>query len=64
MQLFFVDDRRRTLTPPLTRALGAQQILIGDDVGPVVCARVMHAHQHLRKASERGEDFERLPRQT
>ena len=29
------------------QALRAQQVLVGDDVRPVVLARVVHAHQHL-----------------
>jgi hypothetical protein len=46
----------------LARMGGAQQLLVGDDVGPVVLAGVVDAHQHLGPARQGGQHLQRLAR--
>ena len=46
----------------LAVAAAAQQILVGDDVGPVVAARIVDAHQQLAPAVQRRQHFEGLAR--
>ena len=41
---------------------GAEQLLVGDDVGPVVLAGVVDAHQHLGPPGQRGQHLQRLAR--
>ncbi len=45
---------------PLSVALGAEQVLVFDDVGPVVLAGVVHAQHHLAAAGDGGQGFQRL----
>ncbi|MNP23038.1 hypothetical protein D3C76_1157320 [compost metagenome] len=40
----------------------AQQVLVGDDVGPVVAAGVVHAEQYLAEARQRGQRLDGLRR--
>ncbi|EXI65255.1 MAG: hypothetical protein AW08_03303 [Candidatus Accumulibacter adjunctus] len=49
--------------PALAVAAAAEQVAVGDDVGPVMPARVVHADQDLRPPRQCGEHFERLLRQ-
>ncbi|KFB74411.1 MAG: hypothetical protein AW09_000285 [Candidatus Accumulibacter phosphatis] len=64
MQPFVVDEFRHALPPRLARTpAAAQQVAVGDDVGPVVLTRVVHADQHLRPAPQHREHFQRLLRQ-
>ncbi len=39
-----------------------QEILVGDDVGPVMATGIVHAEQHLAEARQRGQGFEGLRR--
>ena len=60
MKLIIVHHRRHTRLALLTHPFGAQQIFIGDDIAPVVLARVMHAHKNVRPAAKHRQHFERL----
>ncbi|CRM86005.1 hypothetical protein [Pseudomonas sp. 22 E 5] len=44
----------------LTFVLVTQQVFVGNDVGPVVAARVVYAQQDLAEACQAGECFQRL----
>ncbi|TLD46937.1 MAG: hypothetical protein FAZ92_00786 [Accumulibacter sp.] len=51
---------RHSLPPSLAAAAAAQEVAVGDDVGPVMPARVVHADQDLRPPRQHGENLERL----
>ena len=63
VQLVFGHLSFRTRTPALAVVGGAQQIAVGYGVRPVVAAGVVHAHQHLAPAPQRGQGLQRLLRQ-
>ncbi len=46
----------------LATVLVAQQVLVGDDVGPVVATGVVHAEQHLAEPGQGGQCLEGLRR--
>jgi hypothetical protein len=58
------EIRRHAVAALLTAALGPKQILVGDDIGPVVLARVVDTHEDLRPARHRRQHLEGLTRQT
>ncbi|MNE25894.1 hypothetical protein D3C80_1192370 [compost metagenome] len=58
-----VYHARHPALAALTLVLMAQQILVGNDIGPVVTTRVMHAQQYLAETRQAGKCFQRLGRQ-
>ena len=48
---------------PLAAVRGPQQVLVGDDVGPVVLAGVVDAQQDLGPAAQGRQHLQRLARQ-
>ncbi|EXI73639.1 MAG: hypothetical protein AW07_02325 [Candidatus Accumulibacter sp. SK-11] len=60
VQQFLGQLGRHSLAPLLAVVPAAQQVAVGDDVGPVVPARVVHADQDLRPARQCRQDLERL----
>ncbi len=44
----------------LALVLVAQQVLVGNDVGPMVAARVVHAEQDLAEARQAGQCLQGL----
>ena len=63
VQGVLVQLQRRTRPPLLTAVLVAQQVLIGNDIAPVVLTGVEHAEQHLREAADHRQRLQRLRRQ-
>ena len=63
VQVLLVERGRHPVAAALAGLRRTQQHAVGDDVGPVVLTGVVHAHQHLAPARQRGEHFERLARQ-
>ncbi len=60
MQRLVVQLQGHALLALLALVLMAQQILVGNDIGPVVAAGVVHAQQHLTKARQARQCFQGL----
>ena len=59
-----VIQLHRTIGPPLLApVLMAQQILVGNDIAPVILARIQHTEQYLAEAADGGQGFQSLGRQ-
>ncbi|MNL05302.1 hypothetical protein D3C87_1258890 [compost metagenome] len=58
-----IEDNRHAALASLSFVLMPQQVLIGDDVCPVVTTRVMDAQQNLTESSQPGQGFQGLSRQ-
>ncbi len=63
VQRFRIEYNRHAGLAALPLVLMAQQILVGNDIGPVVSARVVHTQQHLTETRKSGQCFEHLGRQ-
>ena len=62
VQVVVVDKPVHAALALLAPVLVAQQILVGDDVRPVVAAGVVHAQQHLAAARDGSERLQGLRR--
>lgn len=63
VQRLVVQLQGHALFALLAPVLVAQQVLVGNDVGPVVAAGVVHAQQYLAKARQACQCFQGLRRQ-
>ena len=63
MQFGVVQGLWRAGAALLAPTLGAQQVLMLDDIGPVMAAGVVHAQQHLADPGNRRQRLQRLTRQ-
>ncbi len=55
-----VDGDRHAGLARLAFVFVTQQVFVGNDVGPVVTARVVYAEQDLAETCQAGEGFQRL----
>ena len=62
MQCFGIQHDGHSALARLSLVLVTQQILVRDDIGPVVTARVMHTQQNLAETRESGQRFKDLGR--
>lgn len=60
VQGLWVDGDRHAGFARLAFVFVTQEVFVGDDVGPMVAARVVHAEQNLAESREAGEGFQCL----
>ncbi len=63
MQRLRVEDHRHAALARLTLVLVTQQVLVSDDIGPVVTTRIVHTEQNLTEPGQPCQRLERLCRQ-
>ena len=60
VQSLRVDGDRHPGLARLAFVFVSQEVFVGDDIGPMVTARVMHAEQHLAETGQAGQGFKSL----
>ncbi|MNN38110.1 hypothetical protein D3C81_1520910 [compost metagenome] len=60
MQGLRVEHAGHAALARLPFVLMAQQVLVGDDVCPMVTTGIVHAQQHLAESSQAGQGFQGL----
>ena len=63
MQGLRIKDDGHACLACLALVLMTQQVLVGDDVRPMMATRVMHAEQNLAEPGKAGERLQDLGRQ-